>query len=86
MHVSRVRILVTPWTEALQGCLSMRFSRQEWSGLLCPPPGDLPAPRIEPMSLMSPALAGGCLTTSAIWEAPFMMNSYMLKDLISLKI
>ena len=27
------------------------FSRQEyWSGLPCPPPGDLPNPRIEPRS------------------------------------
>ena len=38
------------------------FFRQEyWSGLLCPPPGDLPDPGIEPMSLMSPALAVGSL-------------------------
>ena len=29
----------------------MGFSRQEyWSGLPCPPPGDLPNPRIEPRS------------------------------------
>ena len=29
----------------------MGFSRQEyWSGLLCPPPGDLPDPGIEPKS------------------------------------
>ena len=27
--------------------------------MLCPPPGDLPNPRIEPASLVSPALAGG---------------------------
>ena len=33
------------------------FSRQEyWSGLPCPPPGDLPDPVIEPMSLTCPAL------------------------------
>ena len=37
----------------------MGFSRQEhWSGLPCPPPGDLPEPGIEPISLTSPALAG----------------------------
>ena len=31
--------------------LSMVFSRQEyWSGLPCPPPGDLPNPGIEPRS------------------------------------
>ena len=33
------------------------FSRQEyWSGLPCPPPGDLRDPEIEPMSLMPPIL------------------------------
>ena len=43
----------------------MRFSRQEyWSGLLCPSPGDLSNPEIEPLSLMSPALAGEFFTTS----------------------
>ena len=47
-------ILCAPWTVACQAPLSMEFSRQEyWSGLLCPPPGDLPDPRIEPVSLMS---------------------------------
>ena len=45
-------------------CNSMDYSplgisRQEyWSGLPRPPPGDLPNPGIEPVSLMSPALAG----------------------------
>ena len=29
-----------------------------------PTPGDLPDPGIEPMSLMSPALAGGFFTTA----------------------
>ena len=44
----------------------MGFSRQEyWSGLHCPPPGDLPNAGIEPASLISPALAGGFFTTSA---------------------
>ena len=37
--------------------------------IACPPPGDLPDPGIEPMSLMSPALAGGFFTTSTTWEA-----------------
>ena len=38
----------------------MGFSRQEyWSGLPCPPPGDLPDPGIE---LESPSLAGGFFT------------------------
>ena len=39
------------WTVALQAPLSVGFSRQEyWSGLLCPPSGDLPNPGIEPRS------------------------------------
>ena len=33
--------------------------QEHWSGLQCPPPGDLPHPGIEPASLMCPALAGG---------------------------
>ena len=38
----------------------MEFSRQEpWRGLPFHPPGDLPDPGIEPMSLASPVLAGG---------------------------
>ena len=55
--------LATPWTVACQAPLSMGFSRQEsWSGLSCPPPGDLPDPEIE---LTSAALAGEFFTTSA---------------------
>ena len=47
----------------------MGFSRQEyWSGLPCPPPGDLPDPGIKPESLTSPALAGGFFTISATGE------------------
>ena len=43
-----------------QAPLSMGFSRQEYcSGLPCPLPGDLPNPGVEPVSLTSPALAGG---------------------------
>ena len=33
----------------------------EW--VACPPPGNLPNPGIEPMSLASSALAGGLFTT-----------------------
>ena len=40
-----------------QAPLSMGFSRQEYcSGLLCPPPGDLPNPGVKPVSPVSPAL------------------------------
>ena len=42
----------------------MESSRQEyWSGLPFPTPGDLLDPGIEPMSLVSPAMAGGFSTT-----------------------
>ena len=45
----------------------MGFFRQEyWSGLLCPPPGDVPDLSIEPAPLMSPALAGRFFTTESI--------------------
>ena len=61
---------VTPWTVAHQAPLSMEFSRQEyWSGLPCPPPGDVPDPRIEPASITSLALAGRFITTSDTREA-----------------
>ena len=57
---SCVRLFVAPWTVACQAPLSIGFSRQEYcSGLPFPPSGDLPDPGIEPMSLMSPASAGG---------------------------
>ena len=56
-HFSHIWLFVTLWTVAHQAPLSMGFSRQEyWSGLLCPAPGDIP--RIKPVSLSSPALAG----------------------------
>ena len=32
--------------------------------------GNLPYPGMEPVSLVSPALAGGFFTTSATWEVP----------------
>ena len=66
-HVSRVQLFVTFWTGALQVPLFMGLPRQEyWSGMPCPPPGNLPNPGIEPMSLMSPAQAGD---TGADWGA-----------------
>ena len=46
-----VRLCVTLWTVARQAPQSLGFSRQEfWSGLPCPPPGNLPNPGIEPKS------------------------------------
>ena len=43
--------LSTPWTVGHQDPRSMGFSGQKyWSGLPCPPPGDLPNPGREPRS------------------------------------
>ena len=39
-------------------------SQTQLRGLPCPPPGDFPNIGIEPISLMSPALAGGFFTMS----------------------
>ena len=66
---------------AHQAPLSKGFSRQDyWSGQPCPPPGDLPDPGIELMFLMSPALAGGFFTTSAIGKPRFSLQ-YNIKDM-----
>ena len=52
----------------------MGFSRQElWSGLPCPPPGDLPDPEAEPVSLRGPALQMGSLPLAPL-EA---LNSWL---------
>ena len=68
---SCVRLFVTLWTVVYQAPPSMEVSGEEyWSALPCPPPGDLPDSGIKPESLMSPALAGRFVTTSATWEAP----------------
>ena len=47
----------------------MGFCKEYWGGQPFFPPWDVPSPGIEPMSLMSPTLAGGFFTTSAAWEA-----------------
>ena len=66
-----VRVFMTLRTVAQQAPLSMGFSRREyWSWLPFPSPRDFPNPGIEPISLLSPALADGFFTTSATWEVP----------------
>ena len=71
---NHVWLWVTLWI------VSVGLCRQEyWSGLPCPSPGDrCRRLRIEPESLMSPALAGRVVfyflsfffTTNATWEVP----------------
>ena len=65
-HFSHVQLFVTV---ALQATLPMGFSRQDyWSGLPCPPPGDLPDPGIESRS---PALQEDSLPS----EPPGVINA-----------
>ena len=68
---SCVWLFVTLWTVAHQiplihGILQARIL--EWVAV--PSAGALPDPGIEPLSLMSPALAGVFFTSSTTWEAP----------------
>ena len=81
--------------KSLQSCLtfcdkaplSLGFSKQEyWSGLPCPPPGDLPDPGIEPTS---PALQAdseplwwACLSYFPNKSTMFMYisSTYILKN------
>ena len=64
---SHVQLFMTPWAIARQAPLSVGFSQQEyWSGLPCPPPGDLPDTGIK---ATSPELAGGFFTTNTKLEA-----------------
>ena len=61
----------TPWAVACQTPLPMRFSRQECcSGLLFPPPGDLPDPGIKLASPAAPALAGRFLAAEPPGKPP----------------
>ena len=60
MHAQSVQLCSTlcnlmDWSPP--AALFMEFSQQEyWSGLPCPPPGDLPDPGIEPEFPVSPGL------------------------------
>ena len=53
-HFRYVHLFVTLQTAAFQAPLSVGFFKQAyWSGLPCPPPGDLPNPGIKPESYIS---------------------------------
>ena len=68
-HLSRVQPLVIPWMLALQASLSLDSPGKN-TGVGC----HALLQRILNLSLMSPALAGGFLTTSATWEAFNLQN------------
>ena len=51
-HFSRVWLFLIPWTVVCRLlCPWDSPGNNYWSGLLCPPPGDLPDPGIKPMSI-----------------------------------
>ena len=59
--------------------------QEYWSGLPCPPPGDLPDPGIEPGSLMSLALAGGFFTTEPPGKQVTQIKGSVLQDCLLLR-
>ena len=72
LNVTVVSDSATPWSVARQAHLSVGFSRQEyWSGLLCPPPGNLPHPGIEPWS---PALQMDSLPAEPPGKPPMLQR------------
>ena len=72
---SSVQLFAILWTIACQAPLSTGFSSKD-IGVGCHAllQGNLPDPRMEPMSFMSPALVGGLFTTSATRKAPLQQN------------
>ena len=77
MHcmLSHVQLSETPWTVACQAPIGFSPQGQIFPARILEVgchfllQGDLPDQGIEPISLMSPALAGGFFTTSTTWEA-----------------
>ena len=73
---SHVQLFATLWAVTHQASLSLGFSRQEhWSGLPCPPPGDLSYPGIEPAFLTVSWIGRLFFTTGTTWEASNTSNN-----------
>ena len=74
LSFSVVSTLCDPMDYSLPGFSSPWNSLGKNTGVGChfPPPGDLPHPGVEPVSLVSPALGGrlGSFTTNTSWETP----------------
>ena len=85
---NRVQLFSTLCTVVHQTLLSMGFSRQEyWSGLPCPPPGDLLDPRIKPTSPVAPALQADSLPLShqgSPWYCIYLLGKNLhIKETVS---
>ena len=67
MHAKLLQLCLTLWnpmdcsSPGFSVCGSLQARILEWVAI---PPGDLPIPGIQPVSPMSPELAGGFLITS----------------------
>ena len=73
-------ILCDLWTVDDKAPLSMGCSKQEyWSGLLCPPPGELPNPGIKPIISGISCIAGIFFTNE-----PNEMNQLMENKFVKL--
>jgi len=84
--LSCVWLFAVPCTVDWQVPLSMEFPRPEyWSGLPFHPPGDLPIPGIQPVSLSSPALTGKFLTIAPLLKSMKNLDSILKsRDIILL--
>ena len=81
-HFSPVRLFVTLWTAVRQAPLSMGLSGQEyWSGLPCPPAGDLPQrkPPLEHPGASTDAM--WCLRISQLHTSFMSSSSCFVDDL-----
>ena len=75
-RVSHVQLFVTLWTIAHQNPLSIGFFRQEyWSGLTCPPPGNLPDPRDPTHVSCTSCIAGGLFLPLSYQKSPLVPRS-----------
>ena len=71
--LSYVQLFATPQTVAHQAPLPWNFpGKKHWSGLPFSALGDPPDPRIEPMSLVSPALSGRFFIDCTTEEVPYI--------------
>ena len=74
-HFNHVQLFAALWAEICQAPLPMGFSWQKyWSGLSCPPPGDLPDLGLNLVSLVPPILAGRFFTTRATIFMPILLS------------
>ena len=79
-YFSCVQLFATQRTIACQAPLSMRFSRQEyWSGLPCPPPGDLLNRGIEPKASCIFCIAGGFFTAEPLGKPEVSVRGCKIK-------